>query len=163
MKKKYLLFWRIAFIIYIILLMIFIVLKYKGSLSELMNRANNIIYSRNLGFWNANFIPFNTVNSYLKSFSNIALENILGNIIAFLPLGFLLPIVSTKQNKFINSMLTCLLIIICIEIFQFITCLGYFDIDDIILNELGCIIGFCINFLCRIILDKKILHTDLLE
>ncbi|KAB2459867.1 hypothetical protein F8160_26150 [Bacillus sp. CH126_4D] len=39
-------------------------------------------------------------------------------------------------------MLVCLIIIITIEITQYITYLGSADIDDVILNQISCMIGY---------------------
>lgn len=41
-------------------------------------------------------------------------------------------------------MLICFISVIGIEVFQFVTMLGFFDVDDIMLNMTGCIIGYLI-------------------
>lgn len=48
-------------------------------------------------------------------------------------------------------MLICLISIIGIESFQLVTMLGYFDVDDIILNMTGCLIGYCVYVGFRIL------------
>ncbi|ROR25818.1 glycopeptide antibiotics resistance protein [Mobilisporobacter senegalensis] len=64
----------------------------------------------------------------------------LGNLLAFVPFGILIPMVlSTKYYKFIFIFLISIL---SLEILQMVTYLGSFDIEDIIVNSLGATIGY---------------------
>ena len=69
--------------------------------------------------------------------------NIFGNILIFVPFGFL-GIVFPKLNQFWILILDFLFAIIILESFQYFTRLGVFDIDDVILNTVGVAIGFWI-------------------
>ncbi len=69
--------------------------------------------------------------------------NIFGNILMFVPFGFL-GIVFPKLNNFWILILDFLFAIIILESFQYFTRLGVFDIDDVILNTVGVAIGFWI-------------------
>ncbi|AZI39577.1 VanZ family protein [Epilithonimonas vandammei] len=69
--------------------------------------------------------------------------NIFGNIVMFVPFGFL-GIVFPKLNNFWIMILDFLFAIILIESLQYFTRLGVFDIDDVILNTVGVAIGFWI-------------------
>ena len=69
--------------------------------------------------------------------------NIFGNILMFVPFGFL-GIVFTKLNNFWILILDFLFAIIIVESLQYFTRLGVFDIDDVILNTVGVAIGFWI-------------------
>jgi glycopeptide antibiotics resistance protein len=91
----------------------------------------------------ANLIPFKTILYYLKGYNGflIAFINIIGNIIALVPLGFLLPFIFTKIN-WKKIILIAISTGFIIEITQAILHIGIFDIDDVILNALGVIIGF---------------------
>ncbi|GAA0071271.1 hypothetical protein UT300003_27950 [Clostridium sardiniense] len=104
-----------------------------------------------------NLVPFketiNLFNSLLDSFSplfaiKLFLVNVLGNILLFTPLGFLLPIVNPNINNIKHIFKISLIATISIELIQFITSLsGGFrvtDIDDVILNILGGLFGFLI-------------------
>ena len=71
-----------------------------------------------------------------------ALKNLLGNIIPFIPFGFLLPFAYKKFSSMIGVFFTGLASILIIEIFQFLTKLGSFDVDDIILNMIGIVCGY---------------------
>ena len=68
--------------------------------------------------------------------------NLVGNVVGFMPFGFFLPFVTEKLNsKNVFAMAAAVPIIV--ELFQLI--LGRsFDIDDLICNFLGIIIGFFI-------------------
>ena len=83
-----------------------------------------------------------------KTDTGYALENIIGNILLFLPLGMFLPYLFRAFNSIRNLILICLLGSLTIELTQLI--LRQFgtyrtvDIDDIILNTIGGILGWLI-------------------
>lgn len=64
--------------------------------------------------------------------------NVFGNILVFLPLGFILKMI--LKNTYLVLTIS-LLIIILLEFIQFKTLLGIFDIVDIFLNYIGTLIG----------------------
>jgi glycopeptide antibiotics resistance protein len=70
----------------------------------------------------------------------------------FIPLGFLLPVVFVNIRSLRNIILTSVCVSIFIEAMQYILTLGVFDIDDIILNLLGTVLGF---LLYKIFLFQK--------
>ncbi|QGQ98054.1 VanZ family protein [Paenibacillus psychroresistens] len=138
--------WKIIFVVYICLLLFFVVVKF----NESIDRIISIKESRSAGYWNYNLIPFQSMTRYLQNMTDsYAYTNILGNIIPFSPLGFLIPIIFRKCRKFVKSILICFISIIGIETFQFFTMLGYFDIDDILLNTIGCLIGYSVYGVLR--------------
>ena len=64
-----------------------------------------------------------------------------------MPFAFFLKYLFKRENKFINFLLTIVLIVISFELIQLLTLSGSFDIDDIILNTLGAILFYLfINF-----------------
>ena len=92
-----------------------------------------------------NLVPFKTIMMYIKQFDSMyatrtVLLNLLGNIIALMPMAFFLPLLFKKQNKFRNFLLTTTGIILLIEVLQLITSSGRFDVDDLILNLSGALI-----------------------
>ncbi len=88
-----------------------------------------------------NFIPFKEILRY-EFGARLFVKNIIGNVILFIPYGFFATLyVDIKKGK--NAFLLVLLASIAIEFTQ----LGIgrvFDVDDIILNVLGGMIGFYI-------------------
>ena len=91
----------------------------------------------------ANWVPFKTILFYLMGSRGLLIGgiNILGNIVLLIPLGFLLPLVYrtlTNNKALIIFSAFCLMI----EGVQAYLKIGIFDIDDVILNLLGCMIGY---------------------
>lgn len=130
--------WKMLFVLYVCFLLMFVVIKFDSALETI----NYIKSNREIGIYNYSF----SFRGFLYHLENIkepfGYKNIIGKIIAFAPLGFLLPIVIKKSNSFSKAMLICIISIIGKETFQLITMLGYFDIADILLNTIGCSIGF---------------------
>ena len=96
-----------------------------------------------------NIIPFKTIIEYIKDFNSLLgtdtiVMNLLGNIIAFMPFAFFLPLLFKKQNNLKTFTLTMVIIVLAIEILQFITLSGSCDIDDLILNVSGALLMFVI-------------------
>lgn len=108
-----------------------------------------------------NMVPFKTINlflsGYLKGIVNFKTfsMNIFGNLFIFMPYGIFLPLIFKKQEKFKNFFLSITLIVILIEILQFLTMSGSCDIDDLILNVTGAVIAFLIF---KIKFLRKIVH-----
>ena len=91
------------------------------------------------------FIPMFSTVGFVKQtiLWKTIIINIFGNILIFVPFGFL-GIVFPKLNNFWSLILDFLFAIIIIESLQYFTRLGVFDIDDVILNTVGVAIGFWI-------------------
>lgn len=91
----------------------------------------------------ANFIPFKTIIPYLVGKQGLIIVgiNIIGNIALLVPLGFLAPLVYPNMN-WKKSLALAIAVPLVIEIAQAIFHLGIFDIDDILLNGLGIMIGY---------------------
>lgn len=103
-----------------------------------------------------NIIPFHTIKhfGYLFLKGNYAQKaaaavNLGGNVIMFMPLGLFLPALWKKQNNFFIYILTVTLIVVALETAQYFTKLGTADIDDLLLNDVGAVIGFFIYKLIR--------------
>ena len=103
---------------------------------------------------NANLVPFKTINNYMNALDNrivsssVVINNLIGNFVLFLPMGFFLPEI-TGKCCFIRSEALILIMILLAEIIQLITGLGSFDVDDIILNFTGSIIGYSAFLICK--------------
>lgn len=96
-----------------------------------------------------NLSPFHTINIYLRSLfhgsltqKRQALINLVGNVIMFVPFGYLLPELYQSFRPFFRFFSTCLVLICLVEILQLMTLLGVLDIDDLILNMLGFSLGY---------------------
>lgn len=102
-----------------------------------------------------NLVPFYTINNYIRMLSispnAMAMRhyfiNLAGNIVMFIPLGFFIPALFRRLRSFLLFMLTAVSTIVCIEIIQLFTLLGSCDVDDLILNIVGAVIGYLIYFI----------------
>jgi glycopeptide antibiotics resistance protein len=86
-------------------------------------------------------------------------RNVGGNILLLMPLGFLAPIVWNKYKHFKNIIFLGFVISITIETLQFMESLAggwgrITDIDDVICNVIGIILGFIIYKFTFKIVDK---------
>ena len=86
-----------------------------------------------------NLIPFNWIHS-IDSFQQVVTEKV-PNIILFIPLGFFLPIVFESKRKIYQTILISFTVTFSVEFFQFFIGRSS-DIDDVITNLLGAIIGY---------------------
>ena len=141
--------------IYFILYMLLIV--YFMFLSENLGRSikgERFRYNLKLGneikrFW------YNRQSLGLR----VTLVNIVGNVITFMPFGFILPMLTKKKvykNVITVTMLTALFSFI-IEAIQLNYKIGAFDVDDILLNTIGGFLGCIIYHICntiRVLLKK---------
>lgn len=91
----------------------------------------------------ANFLPFKTIVPYLLGYKGwiIAGINLVGNIALLVPLGFLAPFVY-RNMTWKRSLALGVGAGLSIEIMQTVLRVGIFDIDDVILNALGVMIGY---------------------
>ncbi len=102
---------------------------------------------------NKNLVPFRTINQYLHEINDwYAFKNIIGNIVIFLPTGYIL---CYKKKSFITSMKIAAIVIIAIELIQLFSLKGMCDIDDLILNLLGVSIGYTLRFAIEKIVPLK--------
>ncbi len=93
----------------------------------------------------SNFVPFKTIWPYLLGRSGwlIASANIIGNIALLIPFGFLAASVY-RNMTFKKCLVLAVLVPVAIEGVQVVLKTGIFDIDDVILNGLGVVIGYFI-------------------
>lgn len=126
----------ILFIVY------FIVLFYFLFFSEEMGRT----YSGRE--YHYNLTPFREIRRFIRYRhvlgEKAVLLNIVGNIAAFVPFGVFLPIFSRRCHRFFYTALYSFELSLLVELLQMIFKVGSFDVDDLILNTLGGILGFLI-------------------
>ena len=92
--------------------------------------------------WNPtiNLIPFHDYGHDAYNFQ------IGMNAVMFVPLGFMLPLIWERYRSFLHTFFAGLLTSLAIEIMQ-LSCVRVTDIDDLIMNTLGCLIGFGFSYL----------------
>ena len=107
-----------------------------------------------------NLVPFRTIYGSLYSIIHRTIPyliphdiiSLLGNFALFIPFGLFIPRLFERYRRFVKFILLAFAILISIETFQVLTLRGSFDVDDIILNLAGAVIGF---FIARIAKSRK--------
>ena len=106
-----------------------------------------------------NLMPFVEIRRFWKyrdQLGNFAVfSNIFGNVIGFLPWGFILPIIFRRMDRVFLIFLSGLLLSLIVEVIQLISKVGCFDVDDLILNTLGAVLGYVFFVICDHIRRKK--------
>ncbi|MFA5248247.1 MAG: VanZ family protein [Patescibacteria group bacterium] len=124
----------ILFIAYLAMLMKLLVFKYPPAMT--------------FDIANGNFVPFKTILNYLSGEPTwrIAIRNIVGNIILFIPVGFLVSFFRRPPTwKFV--LIAAFVVSAMLEIIQGIFRAGVVDVDDVLLNVFGAVIGYG-GFVC---------------
>ncbi len=111
---------------------------------------------------NTNLKPLLTIRNYLYVIvhrSNPALIrhcviNLAGNVLLFIPMGCMMPALFRKQRNLLLFLLTCTALILSVELAQLFSLLGSFDVDDIILNLGGLLIGYGLFWIVHLIRRK---------
>lgn len=103
---------------------------------------------------------FDLVLNFIPLSSGIEISTIL-NIIFFMPFGFLLPTLWNKFRKFIPTVFAGFIFSLIIEVGQLFT-IRATDVDDLIMNTLGTILGF-ILFKILSIIFKKLSNKTMVE
>lgn len=141
-KKNIRLVGRILFVVYILLLIYFLFFaEWYGRTSEVyVEPQYNLIpfleirrfwiYREQIGIWNV--------------FLNLA-----GNVIGFIPFGFILPIMSPNLQKGGLVVFFGMMMSIMVEAMQLLGKVGSCDVDDVILNTVGAFLGYICFIICN--------------
>ena len=122
---------KLFFAIYILIVIKVIVFKfpYEEMAAIAASWRRDVILE---GLGTANFTPFKTIKMYIEySYKLNSVENLAGNVLVFVPFGFLFPMVFKNGKSFFIM-------------FQLFSAFGAFDVDDILLNCLGAAIGYVV-------------------
>ena len=138
MKKNIL--WKVLFVFYAAVM-----------LWLLFDRERGLI---ELDYWehvrqNLNLEPFHTIRLFWNAldqeeYRRLAIINLGGNVLMFVPLGFFLPTLWKSLRKWWKTWIATLLIMLTVELIQLFTLRGSFDVDDLILNLLGAAVGYVV-------------------
>lgn len=92
-----------------------------------------------------NLIPFREISRTLHSWSSRGFVNLIGNVAIFVPYGILLGLVrSGKRGSAAAALLCSFGVSFGLESAQAVFAIGSFDVDDLILNTGGGLIGFAV-------------------
>lgn len=147
----------ICFVIYMILLIYYLFFSEEYGRDEAYST-----YQYNLNL-------FHELRRYFDYRSRIGMDlfivNIVGNVVAFMPFGFLVPVMyreqrgmQTHQGHYFRSFLFVTMLgfsmSLLVECAQLLTKVGCFDVDDLFLNTCGVILGYLSYYI-----SKKLIGT----
>ena len=105
-----------------------------------------------------NLVPFASIANYSSSHARgagrIAFANVVGNILIFIPLGVYASWLRNRASAWV-TMLTVASVSVAVEIIQGVFGVGASDIDDVILNSVGGLIGILTFMLLSAILRER--------
>lgn len=138
------------FIVYMVFLMYFLFF------AEIMGRT---YIDRDYHY---NLTPFREIRRFIVYRRTLGwfavLSNLLGNVLAFVPFGMILPMLTPKCRNFFHIVLLGGDFSLFVETIQLISKVGSFDVDDLILNTLGAALGYLVYRLIRRYFRRK--HDD---
>lgn len=98
------------------------------------------------GEYKYSLVPFREIKRCIvhwraMGFSYAAL-NLVGNVLCFVPFGFVLPIMSNRHRGALKITFLSFLASLLVELIQLVSKVGSCDVDDIFLNTLGGFLGY---------------------
>lgn len=98
-----------------------------------------------------NVIPLRTIGVYLANLdSGFWLRNLVGNLFLLLPVGLVGPIVFPWMDRWWRVLLAAVALSLAIEVAQLWVPDRSADVDDVLLNVAGAILGYAILRVLRI-------------
>ena len=125
---------------WVLFLLYLALLSYLMFFSEDFGRTNpNRGYAYNLA-------PFKEILRFITYYETLGMKavvvNLAGNVIAFMPFGFFMPVVSRRSRGPVRIIFLGFGFSLMLETIQLVFKVGSYDVDDLILNTLGAAIGF---------------------
>lgn len=137
------------FVVYLILLSRVIIFKYPWEQLSAIARSWEKGLIRD-GLDTANFTLFKTIWMYIRYWGRLnSFENLAGNVVSFIPFGFLLPFLHRDSRNVWVLLVNAFLLASVIELVQLITAFGAYDVDDILLNCFGALLGYRLFWRCQ--------------
>lgn len=133
------------FFLYFLIVIYFTFFKY-GVLHldlQVRNYANLVTLVETLKMFKDNFMGLSN-----------SLYNVLGNVLLFIPLGFGIPLLFKNHNKLGKITFYGFAASLSIESLQYLTRTNFTDIDDVIFNTFGAILGFIIYNVFILIIER---------
>ncbi|MGF7047916.1 glycopeptide antibiotics resistance protein [Paenibacillus sp. DS2015] len=137
-----------GFIVYLYLLIKLILFKWGPvNIESLFYQLRRTLQHPDMIFKRqGNYIPFREISRGIENMSiyePFSQMNLTGNIIAFIPFGIFIPMIFSKKGaSFIAVFILSLLLSLCFEVTQLVLYIGTFDVDDLILNTFGGMVGY---------------------
>lgn len=131
---------KVMFVLYIFFLLYFLIFSdWYGRSGTSSDYRYNLILFKEI----KRFIKYREELGAFAVFTNLA-----GNILIFVPFGFFISMASTSRGFFMTLFYSFGLSL-CVEVFQLLTKVGSFDVDDLLLNTIGGILGYLVFLICN--------------
>lgn len=120
-------------------------LVYLAGLCYFLFFAENYGRVTGLEKYRYNLVPFREIERFWKYRRELGIHsfhNLAGNILGFVPAGFFIPVLLKGRRGFLFTACSILQMSLHVEILQLIFRVGSFDVDDLILNTLGGMLGY---------------------
>ena len=139
---------KVLFVVYVLALIYFLFFseeygrvameerQYRYNLVPFVEIRRFWVYREQLGFW-------------------AVFTNLFGNVIGFIPYGFILPVIAHKCRNGLFIVASGFSLSLLVETVQLIAKVGCFDVDDLILNTLGAAIGYMLFAVCNYLRRKR--------
>lgn len=130
---------KILFTFYIIFIVYFLLFSdWYGRTGEMQEYHYNLVLFKEIKrFW-----------EYRDQVGMFAMfTNLFGNVLIFMPFGFFMPMAS-RYRSFFSTLFYSFGLSLCVETFQVVTRVGSFDVDDLLLNTIGGVLGYMIFVVC---------------
>lgn len=144
-KKRLRILGKILFVLYLGFLLYFLIF------SDWYGRTGTQEYRYNLA-------PFKEIRRFWEYREELGVfavfTNLFGNILIFTPFGFFISMAS-KTRGFFMTLFYSFGLSLCVEVFQLLTKVGSFDVDDLLLNTVGGVLGYILFLICNGIRRKN--------
>lgn len=141
-KKQYRILGKVLFVLYIVFVFYFLLIsEVYGRTGEMQGYHYNLVLFKEIKrFWN--------YREQLGIFATAS--NLLGNVLIFLPFGFFMPMAS-KRRSFLVTIIYSFILSLIVETSQLFMQVGSFDVDDLLLNTIGGMLGYITFAVCNVI------------
>lgn len=142
---------KVLFILYLLLVIRLLIFKYPfEELKAIVDSWEKGVILE--GLESANFTLFKTIKMYIRyAYKLNSFENLVGNVAVFLPFGFFLPRIFKWANNWFMVLGGAFFFSLGIELFQLFSAFGAFDVDDLLLNSIGALLGYLLYKMCKAI------------
>lgn len=98
-----------------------------------------------------NWVPLATIGHYCQIGGWDAVRNLVGNLVLFIPLGFILPELDHAFQSALRTGMFAFSASLAIEALQYASGQRVADIDDVLLNTMGGCLGYTTFVISRVI------------
>ena len=110
--------------------------------------------------YRVNLVPLREIRRFLENRDTLGNRavflNIFGNVLLFIPFGAILPVLHRKFRRFPATLCLGVFLSLAFETIQYVTRRGSCDIDDVLLNTLGCAAGYLLFWFLR----SRMIHGE---